>query len=399
MLAIAANNRIIVSDVLSGNVLQTLPYTNAYRVFISPDGSVLASTTFDGGAIGLWSTIRGTLLATLENISSVLAFSHTNRLYVALPSGGGSICDVLGEPDRPVIVPFPFPANLNRITLAPDDTQIAIQAEDNNQVWSLKDFRGTPVDSGPHSILDIDLSSDGSLLAISAQTEIEIWDVRIDRCRHVIQSESASSHRRPIAFSPSRELIASSSRDGIIVIDVQTGIIRPTIYSAGKGEDIAKIDLHNAVGISFDSSTLAALIGPRFSEMQIWDLPSGAHLRTLSSDMFPFNFRWSRIDLYLMYSCPWGRRYLNVKTFQEEVLSDPGDRFHDHDHLRRKGNMLHIRSPHRRKGPLFLALPPHLNFNTFRCHGDRVSVLSGDRRLLLLNISGLDAYMKEFCGE
>ena len=71
-------------------------------------------------------------------------------------------------------------------------------------------------------------------------------------------------------------------------------------------------------------------------------------------------------------------------------------RFRKYHHLRLKGNTLHIRSPRRRKDHLFWALPSHLKIKTRCCRGDRVSILSWDRRLLL-DISGLGAYMKEFC--
>ena len=387
LVAVAIDNTIIVSDVLSGNILQTLDDEGVWHIFISPDGSFLASASQLGGTIRLWSMTRGTLLATLENPWDTLAFSHANRLYMALRSGGGSVCDVLAEHDRPAIVPFPFPNNIDLITLAPNDAQIAIRAID-TQIWSLRD---TQVDSGPHSILSIDLSSDASLLAISAETKIEVWDVPINRCRYVIQRKSASIDPRPIAFSPRGELIVSSSRNGIIVIDVQTGMTRPTTYMTGQD-----IDNYRHFGISFDDSTLAASTREFYSKIRIWDLPSGTHLHTISdlATSYP-HFRWSRIDPYLMYS----RRplYLNAKTFQEEVLSDPGDRFQEHDHLRRKGNMLRIRSPPQRKDRLFLALPSHLSIMTFRCRGDRVSILTKEGQLLLLDISGLDTYMKEFC--
>ena len=267
----------------------------------------------------------------------------------------------------------------------------SIQAGNNTQVWSLKHFRDAHVDSGPHSILDIDLSSDASLLAIGAATKIEVWDVRIDRCRYVIESESASSNCRPIDFSPSGELIVSDSRDGIIVIDVQTGIIRPTIYSV-KGR--RKTDHYNHLGISFDDSRLAASLW-EFHYIQIWDLPSGVPLYTIVDWSIDSGFRWSWRDLYLMFGSKRRTFYLNAKTFREEVLSDPGDRFHDR--LHRKGNMLCIRSPRWWKDHLFVALPSHLKIKMFRCRGDRVIILTQQEQLLFLDVSGLDAFMKEFC--
>ena len=313
---------------------------------------------------------------------------------MALYSGGGNVCNMLAEHDGPVIEPFPFPPHVRRITLAPDDIQIAIQGFSSIQVWSLRQFRDIH-DFGPRSVLGIDLSSDTSLLAIRTRTEVEIWNARMGRCHHVIQSKSHGLDGH-IAFSPRGELIAFISRDGIIVIDVQ----RPTTYSVMKGQDIAEIKGYRRVGISFDSSMLAASAFGDHILILIWDLPGGALLHTISDHSLHPDFRWSRTDLYL--ACSYrkgGHIYLNAKTFQQEVISDVGDRFGKHDHLYLEENMLHIRSPRRRKDPLFLALPSYPDFKTFRCHGDRISILSGDGLLLLLNISGLDAYMKEFCLE
>ena len=407
LVAIATNNTIIVLDVLSGNTLQTLrDEDGSFRISISPDGSFLASVS--RFTTRLWSTTQGTLLHTFgTNLGDILVFSLPNRLYMARHSGGGSVCDVLrlfhsgdgsvrnvlAEHDRSVIEPFPFPARIGRVALTPNDTQIAIWAFHDTQVWSLKHFRDAHVDSGPHSILDIDLSSDASLLAIGTETTIEVWDVRIVQCCYVIQSKSTRSDQRSIHFSPRGELIVSDSRDGTIVIDVQMGIIRPTIYSAGGHAN----NHYRQFGISFDDSTLAALNWEGC--IHLWDLPSGVLLHTIDDlQIKSAGFEWSRRDLYLMGSDWVGTHsYFNAKTFQEEHLSDPGDRFEEHGPLRGEGNMLRTRSPHGRKGHLFLALPSHLKINIFHCRGDRVTVLSNEGQLLVLDISGLDAYMKEFC--
>ena len=398
LVAVATDFTIVISDILSGNILQTLDSTYTWAMRISPDGSLVAASDFR--TTRLWSKTRGTLLATFKNTDTwcgFVVFSHTNRLYhTPLHSKGGSVCDVSAEHDRSVIVPFPFPLTTHTITVAPNDSQIAI-TWDNTQVWSLKHFRDTHVDLGPHSILAIDLSSDGSLLAISDKTKIEVWDVQINRCRYIIQDETTSGDPRPIAFSPRGELIVSSSKCCIIiVIDAQTGIIRRRIYE--DDDDEAEINDYGHFGISFDDCTLATSTARYPLKIQIWDLPSGAHLHTIHVDNYPPNLRWSQIDAYLMYF-ERDRKpiYFNAKTFQEEVLSDPGDRFQELEHLRQKGNMLHIRSPCRRKDPLFLALPSHLDIGMFRCRGDRVGILSKDGQLLLLDISGLDPYMKEFC--
>ena len=165
-----------------------------------------------------------------------------------------------------------------------------------------------------------------------------------------------------------------------------------------EGRDVVRVIRYWSVGISFGCSMLAAASsGEPHSQIWIWDVPSGTHLHTIGGESRYFIpvFRWSRIDLRLAvwFNKKGGPRYFNTKTFQEEVLSDPGDRFRKCDRLQRQRNILRIGS----KGPLFLALPSHLDPRMFHCHADRVSILSKERQLFLLDISGLDTYMKEFC--
>ena len=404
LLAVSTTNTLIISDMLSGDILQTLAEKDVEHVQISPDGSLVASATWPGAEIRLWSTTGGTLLATLEHPWSHFAFSHTNRLYTTLHSGGLSVYAVLAERDR--LIPLSMTSFKDGdLIVAPNETQLAFQKHHYTQVWSLNHFGGAHDDSVPHSIRGIDLSSDGSLLAIRTDMEIEVWDARIDRCRYVIQSRFPYVEDKCIAFSPTGELIVSLDLDGIIVIDVRTGIIRPTTYSAGQG--IAGADRYDNVGISFDCSMVSALVwGVNHEEpgVHIWDLPSGALLYTERADRYS---RWSQMDLYMRF---YSRRFkslhdfnargtyeINAKTFQKEIPPNASGRFRKHRHLRRKGNMLHIRSRRRWGDHLFLALPPHPEIRTCFCRGDRVCILSEDRRLLLLDVSGLAAYMKEFC--
>ena len=97
-----------------------------------------------------------------------------------------------------------------------------------------------------------------------------------------------------------------------------------------------------------------------------------------------------------MYFSPESHMCLNTETFEEEVLKDLGDRFRKPDHLYRQGNRLRFRSSSQGVDHLFAALPSHLCVKDFCWRGDRVSVLTREGPLLLLDISGFDAYMKEF---
>jgi len=236
----------------------------------------------------------------------------------------------------------------------------------------------------------LSLSRDASLLALATDDGIEIWDARIGQRHHVIQCQ-ASRYPRPVAFSLKGELIVSDSKDGIVVVDVRAGKLMPTIYSSSllQGPFIV-----HQVGISFDLSMLAALISRNSgAQISVWDIPSGALLHSLKCTDFG-TFQWSCTDQYLVFQHRDEHpRYLNTETFQEEVL-EPGDHFQQPvNHLYCGKETLRICG---KEGPLFLLFPSHLIVHRFASRGDRVCILSKDSQLLLLDTSGLEAYMEQY---
>ncbi len=389
-------------------------HEDASYVCISCDGSFLASRAW--GEARLWSTTQGMLLATFESgWDCGMVFSRTNRLYYVVDPGSGRVYDASADPKSVTTKSFPLPSTIMSssavphtrkfILPTPDESRILICTPSVLQVWSLQftDTRDTP----RYDIRGIDLSGDASLLALATETDIQIWDARFGQRLHVIQSRSRSKYSRPVAFSPKGELIVSVSDDGINVVDVRAGGLRllPTAYSfPPQGWDATEMDIE-CVGISFHSSKLAAILwrcnrasGKEIRYLCVWDLPSGTLLHSLECSYIDV-FQWSWTDQYLLFK-PWrgNPRYLNAETFQEEILEHPGDRFHGPNHLHyyREGNMLGIQLPSGREGPLFSALSSHLNPRFFSSRGDRACIFSLDGQLLLLNTSGLAAYM-EIC--
>src|SRR5258708_22362693 len=281
----------------------------------------------------------------------------------------------------------------------PDESGILIYMNDDIQVWSLSQFMDT--NAPRDDIRGVDLSHDASLLALATETGIEIWDARIGQRRQVIQSRKGDSWHRAVAFSPKGELIVSSSKDGFIVVDVRAGELMPITYSSSppRGQDVDQWKVER-VEISFDSSKLTALRSWYDMESDkmipyicVWDLPSGTLLHSLECNEPVEVFQWSSTDQYLLFK-PRLRnpRYLNAETFQEEVSEHPGDRFQRPSHLYYDEEKLKIRL-NVREGPLFSALPLNLNVREFSLRGDRACILSWNRRLLLLDMSGLEAYL------
>jgi len=128
----------------------------------------------------------------------------------------------------------------------------------------------------------------------------------------------------------------------------------------------------------------------------VWDVPSGTLLHSRGYRNFLVTFRWSCTDQYLLFQQHGEMpRYLNADTFQlEEVLEQPGNRFpNNHFYYDRYRGTLRICEE---KEPLFLALPSTLVIADFISRGDRIGILGQDRKPLLLDTSGLEAYMEQY---
>ena len=187
-------------------------------------------------------------------------------------------------------------------------------------------------------------------------------------------------------------------------MDVQASVLRPTRYPFEKEQGLNDSPNFGVgwAGISFDSSRIAA-VSSLWAHFRIWDLSSGTLLHAFDSNHISRpTVRWSRTDLYLLCETAAGYRYLNPESFKEEIVSKrkPDDRFQEPDRLYHHRNKLRIRSSRRTNGsddPLFLTLPPRLHIDGFYWHGDRVCILCRGGHLLLLDISCLDTYMKEYC--
>src|SRR5258708_8151718 len=284
LVAVAAKDITILS-IPSGAVQRTLYHEGAKSVHISRDGSFLVSWTGEEEA-RLWSITQGTLLATFETERRPV-FSRTNRLYVN-DSSSVRVYDASADLNNVTIKWFPLSSRAEYLLPMPDESRILIHTDDHIHVWSLRQFMDR--DASLHDdIRGIDLSHDASLLALATETGIEIWDARIGQRRQVIQSRKDILYYRAVAFSPKGELIVSSSKDGFIVVDVRTGELMPITcsFSPPRGQDVCQSILER-VGISFDSSKLAALRSWYDMEsreviryIHCWDLPRGTRLHSL----------------------------------------------------------------------------------------------------------------------
>src|SRR5258708_83917 len=386
----------------SGGVQRTLYYKADY-LCISHDGSFLAAWSF-GGEGGLWSITQGTLLATFKGHS--LVFSRTNRLYARTADDSGRVYDASADPNNVTIQSFSLPSDTFFILPTPDESRILFQTGRDIQIWPMRQFTDTRRDTPRDAVLDVSFSDDASLLALGTVTSIEIWDARIGQRLHVICR--TFSRARPVTFSPKGEFIVSESNGRIAVVDVRAGALLPITYSSPLGRDSSHLTI-KSIRISFDSTKLAA-INTRYHEASdeapskwiqyicVWDLPSGILLHSLECGDIE-EIQWSWTDQYLLIIKGWYRnpQYLNIETFQEAILEHPGDLFQrpvDHLYHEREINTHRIWLSIGREEPLpLLALPSNFYVKFFSSRGDRACIFTWDGDLLLLNTSGLEAYI------
>src|SRR5258708_18305742 len=175
------------------------------------------------------------------------------------------------------------------------------------------------------------------------------------------------------------------------------GVLMPKTYSVPQHLKTRDVKPDN-VGISFDSSKIAAAIGDQrvFGQyICVWDLPSGTLLYSLNyyAGGTVYKMKWSRTEQYLRLKSDFDLWYLNAETFQNEILEHPGDRFRGPNRLHYDKEKRDFRLSSEREGPPFFALPSHFDARCFSSRGDRACIVSKDGRFLLLDTSSLEAYM------
>ena len=279
-LAISPDGRILVSvdgtislwGLPNGNHLKTLNgHTHAAAsLAISPNGHILASGFCGCGTIGLWSLPDGNHLKTLKG--------HKLHCRIAC------------------------------LAISPDDHILASGSHDGTiRLWSLPDGNHLktlkhktlkhPEYSKYRPILSLAISPDGCILAEgSYDTTIRLWSLPDGNCLKTLEGHTRAVEC--LAISPDGRILASGSRDGTIRLwSLPNGNHLKTLEGNTSSSQVNSVE---CLAISPNGHILASgsygegngsleytrREAKRSGSLDLWSLPDGNYLKTLSEGDF-----------------------------------------------------------------------------------------------------------------
>lgn len=214
-LAIAANDKAVLVDAASGEVIHrlTAQHEQLRSVAFSPDGAVLAAGLSSGhkGRIPLWSTSAGETIRVLEGHAGGgddVAFSDDGRALVV--GRTAAVWDVAKHEPLP-------PGQVSGLT-GRTDARVRSLPHDLRVKLDMHSPFGRAV-----------FSADGSVVAASRDGKVTVWDARTGQER-ASMAISDRFGREPWALHPAgTRVVTSGERGGLAVRDATTGAVIRTI--------------------------------------------------------------------------------------------------------------------------------------------------------------------------
>jgi WD40 repeat protein len=238
------------------------------------------------------------------------------------------------------IVPVFHLENVIDIAASPLRDKFAIGYDDGTvSIWSVSDYQMLNTLQTDSQILRNTLvwSSDGSLVAVSTDEGVFVWDANSGLLLHTLDghpvdpideieiNQDYDSRVENLSFSPMNQLLATSNRfdRAVLLWDALSGQIVQTLYTheedtieavefSPNGEFIAARLMHSIklwetetgelvqnlavasdiIAFSSDSKLLASGFGRLTSEISIWELESGEQVDLLQVPLSVKNLSW-----------------------------------------------------------------------------------------------------------
>ena len=277
-------------DVETGFHLATLEENPARSKFLrhipvsfSPDGSILASGSYDGDStVKLWDVATRTWIATLtdhERWVESVAFSRDGRI---LASGAGDGVVILWDvATKENIASLKHRAAVGSVAFSPDESTLAVGLPFGQiKLWDLATETNIATFEGQvswtTSLSSVSFSLDGRILAAAAGETVSLWDVEKGNAKTLYGHNNVGNS---MSFSWDGTTLASGSWDGTVKLwDVETGRNIYSFFGLHVPHDSSYAP--SVVSFSPDERTLAAGF---YGKVMLWDVATRTHITTFNN--------------------------------------------------------------------------------------------------------------------
>src|SRR5947209_5553903 len=200
-------------------------FQGMYRLAVSPDGKLLAST--DGESVKLWKLSDGSLAANLpvgvnRDEMSRVSFSPDGKLIAASNEPTGINKSKVRLWDVATRQPIGNPIPAQTFAFSPDSKMIAADGEGSKTVvlWNLQTRKMVrkPLLGAAARLRCISFSTDGNLLAAGGDDHNVIASDLHDKTAAGVPFVGHRGPVNDVAFSPVDNIMASASGDGSIIL-------------------------------------------------------------------------------------------------------------------------------------------------------------------------------------
>jgi WD40 repeat protein len=265
-------------------------HTNVvYSVSYSPDGSKIASASFDG-TIKVWDSWNGSMILNWTahpdfvlsvdwspNGTWIASGSVDNTIKIWNSSDGGFIRTLSGHTEMVDVVAF-----------SPNGTWLASGSDDNTtKFWNVS--TGNEINSLPNPdwAEHIDWSPNGTWLAVDSDNNVTIWDVPTWTIYKNL-TPMLNGYSGPVKFSPNGTWLAGGYPFGTSVWNVTTGVLEHTLWAS------------NAPILSLswapDGHVLAGGSDPNWvdGDIQLWNVSTATLINHLiGHTSYVYSVEWS----------------------------------------------------------------------------------------------------------